>query len=77
MWIRAAAILTRRGTHHTKSSPAAVYRISMGEPAEGYGGVWRGAPHTDRHVRWQTNLGEVELRIGNRAVVNGSVDGEL
>jgi hypothetical protein len=24
------------------------------------------AKHTDRHVRWQTDLGEVELRTGNR-----------
>jgi hypothetical protein len=61
----------------------------MGELAEGYDGVWQGVPsapvshhemrakHTDRHVRWQTDLGEVELRTGNMTVVNGSVDGEL
>jgi hypothetical protein len=50
-----------------------VYGTSMGELAEGYDGVLRGAPsapvshhemraeHTDRHIRWQTDLGEVKL----------------
>ena len=61
----------------------------MGELAEGYDRVWRGAPsapvshhvmraeHTDRNVRWQTDLGEVKLQIGNMTVVNRSVNGEL
>jgi hypothetical protein len=52
--------------HHVFSCSCCVwvYGISMGELAEGYDGVWRGAPHTDRHVRWQTDLGKSNCEQG-------------
>jgi hypothetical protein len=93
VWIRAAAIFDEDGNapHHIFSCSCCVwfYRTSMGELAEEYDRVWRGAPsapvshhvmraeHTDRNVRWQTDLGEVKLQIGNMTVVNRSVNGEL
>lgn len=61
----------------------------MGELSEGYDGVWRGgvvrtrlAPRDEGKAHGQTRTvanryGEIKLRIGNRTVVNGSVDGEL
>ena len=64
--------------HHVFSCSCCVwvYGTNMGELAEGYDGVWQGvssapvshhemrAKHTNRHVRWQTDLGKLNCEQG-------------